>query len=284
MHFGVSMFHTDHAIPAVALARALEARGFESMWAPEHSHIPAARRTPFPGGGELPRPYAEVMDPFVVLSAAAVVTTTLKLGTGVCLVVQRDPIQTAKLVASLDQVSNGRFLFGVGGGWNAEEIEDHGTAVKTRFKLMRERIEAMQAIWTQSKPEYHGEFVDFSPMMTWPKPVQKPHPPIIVGGAFPQAARRAIRYGDGWVPIAGRAPYGDVNDYLPKFKEMVAAAGRDPAALPITLFGGTEDLDLLKRYRDMGIERVVTTLPPEPAEKTLPALDRWAAFIRQVNG
>ena len=216
MHFGVSMFHTDYSIPAVQLARALEARGFESMWAPEHSHIPVPRKTPFPGGGELPKPYYEVMDPFVVLSAAAVVTKTLKLATGVCLVVQRDPIQTAKLVASIDQVSNGRFLFGV-------------------------------------------------------------------GGAFPHAARRAVRYGDGWVPIAGRAPYGDVNDYLPKFKEMVSEAGRDPAGLPITLFGGTEDVDLLKRYRDMGVARVVTTLPPEPADRTLPVLDRWGELIRRVN-
>src|SRR5438132_9887778 len=169
MHFGVSMFHTDYSIPAVELARALEARGFESMWAPEHSHIPVPRKTPFPGGGELPKPYYEVIDPFVVLSAAAVVTNTLKLATGVCLVVQRDPIQTAKLVASLDQVSGGRFLFGVGGGWNREEIEGHGTTFATRFKLMRERIEAMKAIWTQSKPEYHAEFVDFPPMMTWPE-------------------------------------------------------------------------------------------------------------------
>ena len=283
MHFGVSMFHTDYSIPAVDLARALEARGFESLWAPEHSHIPVSRRTPFPGGGELPRQYAEVMDPFVVLSAAAAATRTLKLGTGVCLVVQRDPIQTAKLVASIDQVSGGRFLFGVGGGWNREEIEGHGTAFPTRFKLMRERIEAMKAIWTQSKPEYHGEFVNFPPMITWPKPVQKPYPPIIVGGAFPHAARRAIRYGDGWVPIAGRAPYGDVNEYLPKFKQMAAEAGRDLAALPITLFGGTEDADLLKRCGDMGVTRVVTTLPPEPADKTLPVLDRWAKLIRGVN-
>jgi len=152
MHFGVSMFHTDYSIPAVELARALETRGFESMWAPEHSHIPVPRQTPFPGGGELPKPYYEVMDPFVVLSAAAAVTRSLKLATGVCLVVQRDPIQTAKLVASIDQVSGGRFLFGVGGGWNREEIEGHGTAFATRFKLMRERIEAMKAIWTQSKP------------------------------------------------------------------------------------------------------------------------------------
>ena len=148
---------------------------------------------------------------------------------------------------------------------------------------MRERIEAMKAIWTEAKPEYYGEFVNFPPMMTWPKPVQKPHPPIIVGGAFPHAARRAVRYGDGWVPIAGRAPYGDVNDYLPKFKEMVTEAGRDPSALPITLFGGVEDFDLLRRYRGMGVERVVTTLPPETADKTMPALDRWAELIRRVG-
>jgi probable F420-dependent oxidoreductase len=246
------------------------------------AHTGAAAH-PFPGGGELPKAYYDAMDPFIVLGVAAAVTNTLKLGTGVCLVVQRDPIQTAKLVASLDQVSGGRFLFGVGGGWNAEEIEGHGTVFKTRFKLMRERIEAMKAIWTEAKPEYHGEFVNFPPLQTWPKPVQKPHPPIIVGGAFPHAARRAIRYGQGWVPIAGRAWHGDVDDFLPKFREMAAAAGRDPASLPITLFGAAEDADLLKRYRDMGVARVVAGLMPEPADKTLPALDRWAALIRQVN-
>src|SRR5262244_214560 len=198
MHFGVSMFHTDYSIPAVELARALEARGFESIWAPEHSHIPVPRRTPFPGGGELPKPYYEVMDPFVVLGAAAAVTKTLLLGTGVCLIAQRDPIQTAKQVASIDQVSGGRFLFGVGNGWNEDEMADHGTAFATRHKLARERVEAMKVIWTKSKAEYHGEFVNFGPMMTWPKPVQKPHPPIIVGGAFPYGARRA--YGNGWMP------------------------------------------------------------------------------------
>ena len=251
MHFGVSMFHTDYSIPAVQLARALEERGFELMWAPEHSHIPVPRRTPFPGGGEVPKPYYEVMDPFVVLSAAAAVTKTLKLATGVCLVVQRDPIQTAKLVASIDQVSGGRFLFGVGGGWNAEEIEDHGTAFKTRFKLMRERIEAMKEIWTKDKAEYHGEFVDFPTMMTWPKPAQKPYPPIIVGGAFPQAARRAIRYGNGWVPIAGRAPYGDVNEYLPKFKQMVAGSrslARCAADHSVRRYGGCRSAQALSGH------------------------------------
>jgi probable F420-dependent oxidoreductase len=283
MDFGASMFITDYSIGAVELARALETRGFESMWAPEHSHIPLSRKSPFPGGGDVPKPYYDVMDPFVTLSAAAAATTDLKLGTGVCLVIQRDTIQTAKLVASLDQLSAGRFLFGIGGGWNQDEMEDHGTEFRTRFKKMREQIEAMKAIWTQSKPEYHGDIVDFPAMMTWPKPVQKPHPPVIIGGAFPHAARRAIRYGNGWIPITGRAPYGDVDDYLPPFKEMLAEAGRDLAQVPISLFGVRADGDLLKRYRDMGISRVVAGLPPENSDKTLPVLDRWAALIRQVN-
>src|SRR5437667_624754 len=283
MDFGAAIFFTDYSMGPAELGRALEERGFGSLWAPEHSHIPLSRRSAFPQGGDLPKKYYDVMDPFVTLAVAAAATTRLRVGTGVCLVVQRDPIQTAKLVVSIDQVSGGRFLFGVGGGWNAEEIEDHGTDFATRFKLMRERIEAMKAIWTQSKPEYHGEFVDFPPMMTWPKPVQKPHPPIIVGGAFPHAGRRAVRYGDGWVPIAGRAPDGDVNEYLPKFRQMMREAGRNAAALPITLFGGTEDADLLKRYRDMEVARVVTTLPPEPGDKTLPVLDRWPELLRRVN-
>src|SRR6266581_1168492 len=177
MEFGVGIFFTDYSSSPSELAVALEERGFDSLWAPEHSHIPVPRRTPMPGGGELPKRYYDVMDPFVTLTAAAAVTKRLKLGTGVCLVIQRDTIQTAKLVASIDQISNGRFLFGIGAGWNAEEMADHGTDFKARFKVMRERVEAMRAIWTKSKPEYNGEFVKFPPMMTWPKPVQKPHPP-----------------------------------------------------------------------------------------------------------
>ena len=194
MHFGASMFFTDYSMTAAELAQALEARGFESVWAAEHSHIPTSRRSPWGGGGELPKQYYDVMDPFVTLTAAAVATKTLKVGTGVCLVNQRDTIQTAKLVASIDQVSGGRFLFGIGIGWNAEEMEDHGTVFATRAKLVRERVEAMKAIWTKSKAEYHGELVNFPEMMAWPKPVQKPHPPVIVGGAYPAgcAARGAL--------------------------------------------------------------------------------------------
>jgi probable F420-dependent oxidoreductase len=208
-----------------------------------------------------------------------VVTKTLRLGTGICLVVQRDPIQTAKLVASIDQVSNGRFLFGVGNGWNQDEMENHGTAFETRHKLARERIEAMQAIWTRTKAEYHGEFVNFDPMMTWPKPVQKPHPPIVVGGAFPYGARRAIRYGNGWIPHKSRPQYGDVSDFLPQFRQMAAEAGRTPEDLPVTIWGPAEDSDQLKRYRDMGVARVVLSLESEHADKVLPELDRWAELM-----
>ena len=285
MDFGVSMFMTDYAIGAADLARALEERGFESLWNPEHSHIPLSRKTPFPGGGDLPKMYYDAMDPFVTLSVAAAVTTKLKVGTGVCLVIQRDTIQTAKLVASIDQVSGGRFLFGIGIGWNAEEMEDHGTVFATRAKLVRERIEAMKQIWTKPKAEYHGDLVNFPEMIAWPKPVQKPHPPVIVGGAYPRAAQRAVRYGDGWIPLAGRPDqYGDVFDFIPKFRVMLKEAGRDEASCPVSLTSVQEDLELLKRYRDLGVARVSVSLPAEKVETILPALDRWAELIRQVNG
>jgi probable F420-dependent oxidoreductase len=265
---------------APELAGALEERGFESVWAPEHSHIPLSRKTPFLGGGELPKQYYDAMDPFVVLAAASQVTRTIKLGTGVLLLQQRDAIQTAKLVASIDQVSQGRFLFGVGGGWNQDEMENHGTVYASRFKRMRESIEAMKEIWTKSEAEYHGEFVHFDPMIARPKPVQKPHPPIHVGGAFPYGARRAIRYGDGWIPTAR----GEIAEILPKFHEMAREAGRDPASIEITSFGLGEDLDRVKRLAEMGVARVVPMFPPEKADKVLPMVDRWTKVMRQVNG
>lgn len=278
MHFGASMFLTDYSMAPGELGQALEARGFESVWAPEHSHIPTSRRTPFPSGGELPKQYYDAMDPFVTLAMAAAATKTLKIGTGVCLVNQRDTIQTAKLVASIDQVSGGRFLFGIGVGWNAEEMEDHGTDFATRAKLVRERIEAMKLIWTKSTAEYNGEIVKVPSMMTWPKPVQKPHPPILVGGAFPWAARRAIRYGDGWFPNASS---GNPDDYMPRFRQMAAEAGRDP--LPVTIGGAPEDLAQLQHFRELGAVRVNVSLPAEGADKILSILDRWAALIRQVR-
>ena len=278
MHFGGAMFFTDYSMSAPELARALEERGFESVWAPEHSHIPLSRKTPFPGGGDLPKPYYDAMDPFVVLAAAAQATRKIKIGTGVVLIQQRDAIQTAKLVASIDQVSQGRFLLGVGGGWNQDEMEDHGTVYATRFKRVRESIEAMKEIWTKEKAEYHGEFVNFDPMIARPKPVRKPHPPIHVGGAFPHGARRAIRYGDGWIPG------GDIREVLPKFREMAREAGRDPAGIEITSFATGEDLDRVKRLNEMGVARVVPMFPPEKADKVLPIVDRWTKIMRQING
>jgi probable F420-dependent oxidoreductase len=284
LKFGASMFFTDYSMPAGALGVAMEQRGFESIWAPEHSHIPLSRKSPFPGGGDLPKRYYDAMDPFVTLTAAAAATSKLKVGTGVCLVAQRDPIQTAKLVASIDQVSNGRFLFGIGNSWNQDELEDHGVKFADRHKVARERVEAMKAIWTQSKPEYHGEFVNFDPMMTWPKPVQKPHPPVIVGGAFPYSARRAIRYGDGWIPQATRGSYSEIGDLIPEFRKLAVEAGRKPEDIAITVWFPRREVDLMKRYADLGVERVVFNLDSEAADKVVPALDEIAEFMRKANG
>jgi probable F420-dependent oxidoreductase len=284
LKFGTSMFFTDYSMAPGELGKALEERGFESVWAPEHSHIPLSRKTPFPAGGDVPKRYYDAMDPFVTLTVAAMATKTLKVGTGVCLVAQRDPIQTAKLVASIDQVSGGRFLFGIGNGWNQDEMENHGTVFTTRHKLARERVEAMKAIWTQTKPEYHGEFVNFGPMMAWPKPVQKPHPPVIVGGAFPYSARRAIRYGEGWIPQAARGGYSEIADMIPEFRKMATEAGRDPKSIEITVWFPKQDPDLMKRYEELGVARVVFNLDSEKADKVLPVIDSLAGLMRKVNG
>jgi len=283
MKVGAGIFFTDYTMPAQEIGPALEQRGFESVWAPEHSHIPVSRLSPFPPGGELPKEYYDAMDPFVSLAAIAAATRTLRLGTGVCLVIQRDTIQTAKLVASLDQVCGGRFLFGIGAGWNQEEMEDHGADFKTRFGKMREQVAAMKSIWTQSKPEFQGKFVSFPPMMAWPKPMQKPHPPVILGGAYPHAAKRAIAYGDGWIPHKARPQYGDVADFLPEFRKMAKEAGRDPAAIPVTVWGAAEDAGQLRRYQDLGVDRVVVSLPSKSADVLLPRLDRWAKLIEAVG-
>ncbi|ANK80436.1 MAG: LLM class F420-dependent oxidoreductase [Rhizobiales bacterium NRL2] len=277
MKFGVMMFPTDYSIAPAALGKAAEERGFESIWLPEHSHIPASRRSPWPGGAELPKMYYDVMDPFVALATVASVTTKLKLCTGICLIVQRDVIQLAKEVATLDQLSGGRVILGIGAGWNAEEMEDHGTPFDRRMKVMREKVEALKAIWTEAKAEYHGEFVNFDEMMTWPKPVQKPHPPILVGGGFPGGAKRAIRYGDGWMPIDGRG--WDITETLSEYRQMAAAEGREPDALPPTIFAASEDPDRIRTYRDVGVERLVFGLPPEKEDTILPKLDQLAKLM-----
>jgi probable F420-dependent oxidoreductase len=281
MDFGAAIFFTEYSIGPVQLGRALEERGFESLWAPEHSHIPLSRKTPYPGGGDLPIEYYDVMDPFVTLTAAATATRTLKVATGICLVQQRDAIQTAKLVASIDQISGGRFLFGIGVGWNRDEMENHGTAFETRFQRVRESIEAMKEIWEKPESEYHGEIVRFDPLIARPKPVQKPHPPILVGGGYPQGARRAIRYGDGWLPIIGAV---DLAKIKPQFDAMLKESGRDPASVTVSAWNLRFDADAIRRYQDLGVVRVITTLPPAGADKVLPILDRCADVIRQANG
>ncbi|MGK2873852.1 MAG: LLM class F420-dependent oxidoreductase [Alphaproteobacteria bacterium] len=280
MQYGISMFPTDYSITPADLAIAMEARGFESFWAPEHSHIPVSRKSPWPGGPELPKPYYDVMDPFVALATAASVTKKLKLATGICLVIQRDPIQTAKEICTLDTLSGGRFLFGVGAGWNAEEMADHGTKFSERMDVMRERIDAIKLICSKSKPEYHGKHVNFEPFMTWPKSVQKPHPPVIVGGGYPHGAKRAAEYGDGWMPITGR---DDVVSCIPKFRQMLAERDRDPDTVEITVFGVMPDAEKIKPFRDAGVKRVVFGVPSEGAEAIIPRLDKMVEIMQQAK-
>ncbi|MEM9466627.1 MAG: LLM class F420-dependent oxidoreductase [Actinomycetota bacterium] len=281
MEFGVCIFPTADAMHPAELGRALEDRGFESYWVAEHTHIPASRRSPWPGGDVLPQMYYETMDPFVALTAAVTATTELKVGTGICLVVERDPITTAKEVASIDHVSGGRFLFGVGGGWNAEEMENHGTAFDTRWKLVRERIEAMKAIWADDPAEYHGEFVDFDPIWSKPKPVQAPHPPIHVGGASPWGPRRAARYGDGWMPINGR---GSMLDELGTLAEECRKNDRDVSEIELSLYMAPVSADVAKAHEDAGVRRFIFGLPPADADTLLPLLDAQAEVIAAVNG
>ncbi len=280
MLFGVTMFSTDYSIGPAELARELEARGFESLWLPEHTHIPVGRRTPWPGGPELPKHYWHTYDPFVALMAAAGATTTLKLATGICLMIERDPITTAKEIATLDGLSGGRFIFGIGGGWNAEEMEDHGTAFKTRWRRLREQILAMKAIWTQDEAEYHGEFVNFDKMWAYPKPVQRPHPPIIMGGDGPTTFQRVIEWADGWMPIWGRpAPGPSLFDKIDMLRTRAAAAGRDVAALSISVFQAADDPEVLKRLAGAGVDRAILNLPSADRETVLPILDRFAGLM-----
>lgn len=271
MQVGAMMFQTDYAIPPTEFAIALEERGFESVWLPEHTHIPFSRRTPFPGGGELPQHYYDTLDPFVTLAAMAAVTKKLLLGTGICLVPQRDPIHLAKESASVDYISNGRMMLGIGAGWNQDELENHGSDYDTRFKLMDDRMAAVQAMWTQKKAEYHGPFVDLDPLASNPKPVQKTIP-VHVGGAWPYAAQRAVRYGQGWMPIGW---FTDPAEVLPRFRQLEAEAGKDPGTIEISMFGSQGE-DYYKQCADLGIDRIILDLPSEPADKVLPMLDGYA--------
>jgi probable F420-dependent oxidoreductase len=279
LKYGVVMFPTDYSIGPVALAKAVEERGFDSLFFPEHTHIPVSRRTPWPGGAELPKEYWHTYDPFVALTAAAAVTEHILLGTGIALVMERDPITLAKEVASLDVISGGRFILGVGGGWNEEEMENHGTDPKRRFKIMRERIEAMKAIWTQDEAEYHGEFVGFDPIWSWPKPVQKPHPPIYVGGNGAHTLQRVVQYGDAWMPIPGRG--ADIGNRMKQLEQLSFEAGRGP--IPVTIYGTAPRPEVIQHYMDAGVERCIFWLPAVPEDEAIHHLDRYAGLIEELS-
>ena len=278
MKFGVDMFPADYAMNVVDLGRAAEERGFESFFVPEHVHIPVNRVTPWAGGGELPREYSHTLDPFVALAAVAAATSNLKLGTGICLVIQRDPITLAKEVASLDLISGGRFLFGVGAGWLLEEIANHGVEPRTRWRVFNERMRAMQAIWTSEEAEFHGKYVNFDRIWSWPKPIQKPHPPVLMGGDYSAAIDHVIEFGDEWMPHPDR---GDqpLAKRIEEFWQRSEAAGR--GRLPVTVFGSRADANLVDEYLAAGVSRCVFRLPAAPADDVLPALDRAADLAQR---
>jgi len=273
MELGLAILLTDYSIQPAALGASAEERGFESLFLAEHTHIPVSRETPYPGGTELPREYSHTVDPFVGLAAAASATERLKLGTGVCLVTQRDPIVTAKEVATLDHVSGGRFMFGVGAGWNKEEMLDHGTDPKTRWGVMRERIEAMKAIWTQEEAEYHGRYVDFDATWSWPKPVQKPHPPVLVGGVGDKVLDRVVAYGDEWIPNRVKGP-DELGVRIAELQRRAEAAGRD--RIPVTVFGARPEQSVLERLEAVGVTRSLFYLRPDEPAAVQRQLDQLA--------
>ena len=274
MRVGVFYFPTDYGIDIVELAQAREGRDFGSLYVPEHTHIPTSRRTPFFGGGELPKRYSHTYDPFVALSFAAAATKKLLVGTGICLIPERDPIVTAKCVASLDQLSGGRFIFGIGGGWNVEEMENHGARYETRFRMMRERILAMKALWTREEASFHGRFVNFDPVWSWPKPKQRPHPPILLGGEIDYTLRRIVDYCDSWIPC----PVGDftARGAVDRLRRMAESKGRDPKSLMISVFRAPADRAALAEYRAAGIDEALLEIPDRSRDEILQTLDRHA--------
>ncbi len=277
MKIGAVIFATDYSIALTELAPALEERGFDALFVPEHTHIPTSRRSPWRGGGELPPEYSHTLDPFVALTAAATATKTLRLGTGICLVTERDPIVTAKAVASLDLVSGGRFEFGIGAGWNAEEMEHHGTRFETRFRVLEDRVKAMQAIWAADEAVYEGAFTAFEPIWSWPKPVQTPHPPVLLGGESVHTMRRIMAFCSGWLPRGALLP--DPADGMARLRAAAAEAGRDPATVSATVFGAPPEAPYLDACRAAGIDRALLILPSEGRETVLPLCDRYAALI-----
>jgi probable F420-dependent oxidoreductase len=277
--FGVTMFPTDYAIQPVELAQAVEARGLDSLFFPEHTHIPASRATPFPGGTDLPKMYWHTHDPFVDLGACAAVTSRIRLGTGICLVIERDPITLAKEVASLDMLSGGRVVLGIGAGWNREEMENHGADYRNRWKVVREKVLAMREIWRNDEAEFHGEFVDFDPIWSYPKPVQPGGPPIWIGASSRWVFERVADYADGWMPIGG---LGSGN--MERLESSMAAKGRKVADLDLVLFGAPTDYEQVMGRIDQGFDELVFWLPDAGADKVLPVLDQVAELAERVRG
>src|SRR5438067_1161016 len=279
MKFGVAIFPTESVQPPSEIAVMAEERGFECLLFPEHTHIPSFRETPAPGGGELGAHYSRTYDPFVALTAAAAATERLLIGTGICLVIERDPIITAKEVASIDVLSGGRFLFGVGAGWNIEEMRHHGTDASRRFGVMRERIEAMKAIWTQDEASYSGRYVRFERIWCWPKPAQKPHPPVLVGGNGARVVDRVLDYGDEWMP--NRMSDSDLVARVGELNARAASVGLDP--IPATVVGMAPDPARIERLGEAGVHRVVFWLPPESAEAVERGFDRYVAVVEEFQ-
>ena len=277
MHFGLTMFATDQVMRPDDFARAAEERGFVSLYVPEHTHIPVSRRTPPPSGDAvLPDYYKRPFDPFVAMAMAAAATERLRVGTGICLVAQRDPIVTAKAVASLDHLSGGRFVFGVGFGWNADEIEDHGIEMRRRRDVAREHLLAMQRLWADDEASFEGEYVHLPPSWSWPKPTQKPWPPVLIGGAAgPKLFAHVAEYADGWIPIGGAG----VREALPQLQRAMEAAGRDPATVRVIPFGTIPDPGKLDYYASIGIDEVVLRVPAGDHDTVVPALDDYSKLV-----
>jgi probable F420-dependent oxidoreductase len=275
LKIGLTIWFTDYSIGPAELAMAAEERGFESILLPDHTNIPVSRRTPFPGGGKLPREYSHQFDPFVALAAAAAVTERIKLGTGVCILVERDPIVTAKEMATLDHISKGRALFGVGAGWNLEEMENHGTDPRSRFRLLREQVEAVRSLWRDDVAQYDGDLVKVQPTWQWPKPIQPGGIPILIGGNGPNVLDRVLAYGDGWLPamaLEERALASDIADLNGRALDL----GRDP--IPVTVYGAR--LSRIGSLEDAGADRAILTLPSAGRDEVLPELDRLAVHLR----
>ena len=280
MKFGVAMFPADFAMHVVDFGRAAEERGFESLFLPEHTHIPSERVTAYPGGGELPPEYSHTLDAFVALAAVATATTSIKLGTGICLVIERDPILLAKEVASVDVLSGGRFLFGVGAGWLREEVANHGVDPRVRWRVFDERMRAIEAIWSSDVASFHGRYVNFEGIWSWPKPVQKPRPPVLLGGDYSSAIDRVIQFCDEWMPHPDRTDR-PLDERIAEFWQRCSDAGRDK--LPVTVYGSSTDARLIDSYAAAGVSRCVFRIPAAPADVVLPALDRAAEVMRLVN-